>query len=61
MAENCGSPAPETIRVVQIEPGPIPILTISAPASTSALAPATVPTLHYRRPYSNLEMPLSTL
>ena len=34
----CGTPTPATIRVVQIEPGPIPTLTPSAPASASALA-----------------------
>ena len=32
-AENCGIPQPEMILVVQIEPGPIPIFTASAPAS----------------------------
>ena len=34
----CGTPTPATIRVVQIEPGPIPTLTPSAPASTNANA-----------------------
>jgi len=34
----CGTPTPATIRVVQIEPGPIPIFTPSAPASTNANA-----------------------
>ena len=29
----CGTPTPATTRVVQIEPGPIPTLTASAPAS----------------------------
>ena len=33
------------MRVVQIEPGPMPILTASAPASISALAPSAVATL----------------
>ena len=33
-AENCGNPTPATTRVVQIEPGPIPTLTASAPFST---------------------------
>ena len=38
----CGTPTPATIRVVQIEPGPMPTLTPSAPWSTSAFAPAAV-------------------
>ena len=38
----CGTPTPATIRVVQIEPGPMPTLTPSAPASTKALAAAAV-------------------
>ena len=33
----CGTPTPATMRVVQMEPGPMPTLTPSAPASTSAL------------------------
>ena len=45
MAVNCGIPAPATIRVVQIEPGPMPTFTQSAPASARALAPAAVATL----------------
>ena len=40
MAVSCGTPTPATMRVVQIEPGPIPILMASAPASISALAPS---------------------
>ena len=40
-----GTPQPVTIRVVQIEPGPIPTFTASTPASASALAPAPVATL----------------
>src|SRR5674536_10098 len=36
MAVTCGTPTPATTRVVQIEPGPTPTLTASAPASTSA-------------------------
>ena len=39
----CGTPAPATILVVQIEPGPIPTFTASAPASANAFAPAAVP------------------
>ena len=48
-AVSCGTPTPETIRVVQIEPGPIPTFTASAPASMSipaaspvAMLPATI-------------------
>ncbi len=41
-AESCGTPIPATTRVVQIEPGPIPILTTSAPASYKAAAPEVV-------------------
>ena len=40
-----GTPTPATTRVVQIEPGPTPTLTPSAPASISACAPARVATL----------------
>ena len=42
---TCGTPTPATTRVVQIEPGPTPTLTPSAPASTRAWAPARVATL----------------
>ncbi len=38
----CGTPTPATTRVVQIEPGPMPTLTASAPASTSAIAASSV-------------------
>ena len=31
IAEICGTPIPATILVVQIDPGPIPTLIISAP------------------------------
>ena len=41
----CGTPTPATMRVVQIEPGPMPTLTPSAPASMSACAPSAVTTL----------------
>ena len=41
-AETCGIPTPLTIRVVQIEPGPIPTFTASAPALTSASAASAV-------------------
>ena len=43
-AVSCGTPTPATMRVVQIEPGPIPILTASAPASIKALVPSAVAT-----------------
>jgi len=39
---NCGTPQPVTMRVVQIEPGPMPTLTPSAPQSTSARAASAV-------------------
>jgi hypothetical protein len=38
----CGTPTPATMRVVQIEPGPMPTFTPSAPASTKAKAAAPV-------------------
>ena len=44
-AVSCGTPTPATMRVVQIEPGPMPTLTASAPWSISALAPSLVATL----------------
>ncbi|SLH41036.1 Uncharacterised protein [Mycobacteroides abscessus subsp. abscessus] len=56
MAVICGAPTPATTRVVQIEPGPTPTFTASAPASTSAAAPARVamlpPTTWMRSPTS---------
>ena len=42
MAEICGTPIPATTLVVQIEPGPIPTLTASAPASIRAFAASAV-------------------
>src|SRR5690606_41003284 len=42
MAVICGTPTPATIRVVQIDPGPMPTLTASTPASTSASAASAV-------------------
>ncbi len=45
IAVSCGTPTPATIRVVQIEPGPIPTFTPSAPASISALVASAVATL----------------
>jgi hypothetical protein len=42
MAEICGTPTPATTRVVQMEPGPMPTLTASAPASIRARAASPV-------------------
>ncbi len=42
MAVICGIPAPVTTRVVQIDPGPIPTLSASAPRSTSSRAACSV-------------------
>ena len=41
-AVTCGTPTPATTRVVQIDPGPMPTLTASAPASISASAASPV-------------------
>ncbi len=40
MAVICGTPAPETTRVVQIEPGPMPTLMPSTPSEISSRAPS---------------------
>jgi hypothetical protein len=45
IAVSCGTPTPATIRVVQIEPGPIPTFTASAPAPISARVASAVATL----------------
>ena len=45
IAVSCGTPMPATMRVVQIEPGPMPTLTPSTPASARSLAAAAVATL----------------
>ena len=42
---SCGTPTPATTRVVQIEPGPMPTFTPSAPQSISALVASPVATL----------------
>ena len=42
MADNFGNPTPATTLVVQIEPGPIPTLTASTPASAKAIAACSV-------------------
>src|SRR5881409_835564 len=44
-AVNCGTPAPATIRVVQMEPGPTPTLIASAPASIRSRTASCVATL----------------
>ena len=40
IAVICGTPTPLMIRVVQIEPGPMPTFTASAPASIRSRAPS---------------------
>ena len=45
MAVTCGTPTPATTRVVQIEPGPTPTFTPSAPAATIASTASPVATL----------------
>src|ERR1039458_7426923 len=44
MARICGTPAPETTRVVQIDPGPIPTLMPSTPSEINSFAPSYVAT-----------------
>ena len=43
-AEICGTPTPATTRVVQMDPGPIPTFTASAPASIRSRVPSAVAT-----------------
>src|SRR5947208_2230639 len=45
MAVICGTPAPVTTRVVQMEPGPMPTLIPSTPARANSHAPSNVATL----------------
>src|SRR3989442_34099 len=45
MAVICGTPAPVTTRVVQMDPGPIPTLIPSTPARANSDAPSNVATL----------------
>src|SRR5947209_2479427 len=47
-AVNCGTPAPATIRVVQMEPGPTPTLMASAPAAIRSRTASFVATLPAR-------------
>ena len=44
-AVNCGTPMPAITRVVQMEPGPMPTLTQSAPALMRSTVPSAVATL----------------
>ncbi len=44
MAVSCGTPAPVTTRVVQMEPGPIPTFSPSMPSEISSFAPSYVAT-----------------
>src|SRR5437899_9554197 len=44
MAVTCGTPAPVTTRVVQIDPGPIPTFTPSTPSWARSQAPSKVAT-----------------
>ncbi len=44
MAVICGTPTPEMTRVVQIEPGPMPTFTASAPAAIRSRQPSLVAT-----------------
>src|SRR5450756_2913716 len=48
MAWICGTPAPVTTRVVQMEPGPMPIFTASAPRRTRSRVPSAVATFPAR-------------
>ena len=43
-AVSCGTPTPATTRVVQIEPGPMPTFTPSAPESINDLVASAVAT-----------------
>ena len=52
MAVICGTPAPVTTRVVQMEPGPIPTFTPSTPSCSRSHAPANVATLPATRSMS---------
>ena len=57
MADICGTPTPVTTLVVQMEPGPIPTLTQSTPASIRSLAASPVailPAISWRSGYFSL-------
>ncbi len=45
IAVSCGTPTPAMMRVVQIDPGPMPTFTQSAPASIHACVASAVATL----------------
>jgi hypothetical protein len=40
IAVSCGTPAPETTRVVQMDPGPMPTLIPSTPSEINSQAPS---------------------
>src|SRR5215472_7082812 len=44
MAVNCGTPAPVTTRVVQIDPGPMPTFKPSTPSEINSFVPSYVAT-----------------
>src|SRR5438046_593100 len=52
MAVIIGTPMPATMRVVQIEPAPMPTLTASTPSAMSACVPSAVATLPATRSMS---------
>ena len=57
IAVICGTPIPATIRVVQIEPGPMPTFTASAPAAIKSRVASPVATL----PANDLQIRISGL
>ena len=61
MADNCGKPTPATTLVVQIEPGPIPTLTASTPASAKAIAAFSVAMLPAIISISNSDLSFLTV
>ena len=58
IAVICGTPTPETTRVVQIDPGPIPTFTASAPASIKRLGSLT--SGHVSGDHLNVEVSLDS-
>ena len=56
IAVTWGTPTPDTIRVVQIDPGPIPTFTASAPASIKSRAPSSVAMLPATTSMSNFSL-----
>src|SRR5438876_9022142 len=49
MAVNCGTPAPVTTRVVQIDPGPMPTFKPSTPSEINSFVPSYVATHRRKR------------